>query len=244
MTNYYPLTNKSYFEKLYGAPSAGYKKVVVLPFNMDIGYPYSMVNTAEKAEEKRKVANEFLIDAFRTTLKNKRLEIIDYVPFEAYDDNNFPDQEMLSITSEIIQEFNSAFGSIQQNLTKEKGDGFDYSVGLRVQELAEHFDPKPDFFLIPAANSYVVNLTILENNAANTAEAILSLGMSKLFVGSEDITFVQGALIDAQTGEIVWLNYNSQYGKTILLKNHIQFVVDKLFEDFSLTRIKSEEEAS
>lgn len=235
---YYPLKNKDYFKE----SSKPLKKAVVLPFDVYPGFYYSMFNTAERAKEKVKIAREFVIKALKEELGKKNISVIGAIPIERYMDNAaHQDDRQLVITGEILDEYNLARTSIGNNLNKEKGEGFDYSVGLRVKELNGTFPDAPDIYVYVYVSGYVANLAALEDNAGNTALAIFSLGMTKLMPVSEDTLFIDMTFIDADTGDIIWIDNGFMLGRSMLIYDHVRQVVQKVLDDYSIHGAKNDQ---
>lgn len=235
-TNYFPLKSKNYSTYKEALPNRA--KVVVLPFEANAFYYYSKYNTVEKAKEKQTLARDFAVDAIREEILPRGFQVIDYVPIEAFEKKDASNEQRLILISEIFDEYGLASTAIMKNLSEEKGKNFDYSVGIRVEELNQQFDEPPDFYLTVGISGYVASLTALENNAVNTTLAVLSLGMSKLMPVTDDTLMVEMSLIDAKTGEIVWVDYRIDLGRSLLVNAHIQEGVKNLLINLDLLRGK------
>lgn len=227
-TNYFPLKNEAYTKTL----TEGKKKAVILPFQVWIQYnPVAINNNQEKAQQKAKQADEFFLQALKESLLEYGFEVTDYLLYSDFEkDLDDFKTERLAISAELIDEFGAAIYGINKNLQEEKGKGFDYTVGIRAQELAQQFDPKPDVFIKVTPNAFVADLSIFESNTLNTINAILSLGMSNLAAGAEDVIMLDISVINAQTGDIIWINTGYFYGKTVLKYEPIKDVINKTLQ--------------
>ncbi|RJQ21726.1 MAG: hypothetical protein C4560_03255 [Nitrospiraceae bacterium] len=224
--NYYPLKNDIYFQD----HTQKQRKAIVMPFYVDIYTNYTVTNTFAKREGKSRDARDFIFNALKQEMKLKQYDVVEYIPYDEVIKDNFDRESHLKI-NELFHEFNDAVFSIRENLEKEKGKGFDYSVGVRAVEIAGLFDSKPDVLVFLDVDALVKNLTAMEPNAANAAVAVMTLGMSMIAPTPEDITSMEIALVDADTGDIIWLNNFTAFKRSVLQQKDMYFTVRRLLED-------------
>lgn len=225
---YFPLKNQSYFKEPFQE-----KKVAIMPFDVGGVIYFSKFNTLEKLEEKEKKAEGYLIAVLKEELPNKKMRVVDYISMADLEKDDF-DEDLLTVINELYNELNSANYGVEKNLKDDKkaNRAFDYSIGLRTQELREKLKGHPDLIIFLVPQGYIVNLTALEPSAMNTAMAIFSLGMTALAPTTDDTIFLKWYVIDTKTGNIVWIDYDFQLSQSLLQEKDIRFIVKKLIEKF------------
>lgn len=215
-TTYYPLRNESYFKKQENRTLS----VVLLPFEPQVFTYINQINTMEKLKQKTKDADEYLYRAFKEEVELKNYKLVQYISLEETESEDF-DQNILMLLSELNKEYNLSEISLRKNLNDDKGKLSDYSIGIRTEELGKLLNSHPDLFLIIEAGGYIAELDAL--NALNaTASAIASLGLSLLMPTPEDIIFLNIALIDSKSGDIVWYDSTFYTGHSFLLYPHVK----------------------
>ncbi len=229
-TNYFPLKNQKYFS----AEKPIKRRVFIMPYAVDIYTFLDTMNPKEKLDAKTKAAQEFVLDALKKELVEKGYQVAGHITIDDLDDTKKVDEDLDFSIAENFEELNSAVYSIKANLNDEKGIGFDYSLGLRARDLAERLPERPDLLLFVVANGYVMNLSCLENNALTTMEAIFTLGLSKLTPCMEDSMLLEAKLIDAQSGDIIFVDTAYGYSQSFLIQKHIDAVAKNLFMKFPL----------
>ncbi len=223
--NYFPLKNPKFSQQ----DSKSSRNVVVFPFEVGVQYePFATQNSQAKAVQKSDEAETYALDALKEELLHYGYTVTDYVTKKEFRKDDLEEDERLIIMAEILNEYQSASYSIRDNLMEEKGKDFDYSVGIRVQELNRYFSPPPDVYALVYVDGYVQNLVAFEQNSFNTVEAILSLGMSQLGQTANDVLSMDLVLIDAKTGDILWLNNYSRLARSILVPGHIHEAVKQI----------------
>lgn len=216
-TNYYPLKNTSYFNQEF----EGKKKAVILPETVSLQYFYSHTNTKQKGDEKQKLAEDYFAGSIKRGLGQRGFEVVEQIRRNEFEDDDERNDLKMEIVSEIIHEYNSAFGSIRQNISKEKGEGFDYSVGVRVQEISNELGVEPDVYVLPVISGYVMNLAVLDSSIS----AFLS-------GTAQDSMAIDVIIIDAKTGDIIWMNSMGWYGRSLLKDKDIRTSVYSVLENF------------
>ena len=228
-TVYFPMEKQSYFETEKAKP----KTIMVMPFDVDPFIFFNKYNTRELLDKKIKAADEYVIRALKEELNNSIYKIIDDIPFEEIEKDDF-DQDHLRVIGELFDELRSAKYAISKNMKDEKGKPFDYCVGIRAEELSKMRSQNPDLLLFVYVSGYIANLSALETNAMNTMQAILSLGLSLAIPTPDDTILVEVVLVDAKTGDIVWLNSELYPSQSLLIYNHIRDSVKSVFKKLPL----------
>lgn len=226
-TTYFPLENETFFKD----KTMQSYSVFVLPFQVKISTIYSPYNTAEKVDKASLAAQMYFYNALKEALQEKGYSVVGYISKKSIDDEKV-DKEIVRIIYELIEEYNSAFYSFHRNLNDEKGKNFDYSLGVRVGELRDKLEEKPDIFILLVPSGYVQNFATLENGAIKTFSAIFSLGLSLLAPTPDDITCADIALIDTQSGNIIWYDTECAYARSVAIEAHVKDSIKKIIKDF------------
>lgn len=231
--NYYPLKKSAYFSHQPKSP----KSAVIVPIAVNFNSPMSPFNTKEKQVEKTKDAYEYTISGFKKVLSGLNIDVIDSYRGDLMDERKYDDQTTL-ILEDLLSEINNSSAAMFKNLNEDKGELADYSIGTIVEEINEKYQNKADYIVFVVGNGIVYCLTALESNAMNTAGAILTLGMSKLFPVMDDIVYFMVVVVDAKTGDIIWMNQHSLYGYSFLIKEHVEKVASELMAQWPLKDLK------
>lgn len=226
-TTYFPLKNESFFKD----DTKQSYSLFVLPFRVKISTFYSPYNTAEKVDKASLAAQIYFYNALKETFSEKGYNVIGYISQKDIDDEKV-DKEIVRIIYELIEEYNSAFYSFHHNLKDEKGKNFDYSLGARVKELSDKFKEKPDIFVLLVPSGYVQSFAMLESNTLKTITAIFTLGLSLAAPAPDDITCVDIALIDTESGNIIWYDTECAYTRSVAIEAHIKDSIKKIIKDF------------
>ena len=226
-TNYFPLKNQNYFIQSESLK----RKIFIMPYNVEIYTMLDTINTREKFEEKVKSAKTYILEALKTQLIEREFEFVGHVPLDDLNTDKI-DEDLSLFIEDTDEEFTSAVYSIRENLNKEKGKEFDYSLGLRAKELSEKLPQQPDFLLFIYAGGWVMNLSCLETNVWTTAEVIITLGMSKLVPCPDDTINLEVTLVDSKTGDMIFIDTFGLPGRSFLINKHVEATVKQVFKNF------------
>ena len=227
--NYFPLKNAAYF------PQKDQKTAILMPFDVNMITMLSYYNTKEILEKKRDAAREYVEGAFKRSFPSADIHMVDYIPFKNVQENEL-DYHTMTVMGEIFTELNSAKYAIKKNLSDEKGINFDYSIGLKANDVRDIAEGSPDWLIFISVSGVVYNLQALDNTGMNTAAAIMSLGMSKLFPTPDDTIYIEMTVVDAKTGDIIWLDYVSFYGKSLLKDEDIREAASTIVHGFRTSK--------
>ena len=219
-TQYYPLKKDSFFNSYQNN-----RTVMLMPYRVNAYTFISKFQTREHLDKKEKNAEDYFLTAYKSVLPSHGYRLVKYISREDLEKKDF-DQDLYNIIDELYQEFNSAEYSLNRNLKEEKGKPFEYSVGIRVEELREKLGVNFDLILFITPSGYIESLGAF-NAAEATANAIFSLGLSLLIPTPNDVVLLKTVLIDAKTGDIVWYDIESYYSMSLLSGGNIKDIVEK-----------------
>lgn len=223
-TAYFPMNKQSYFDTEKAKP----KTILVMPFDVGAQTIFSKSNTRELLDKKSKEAIGYVTDSLEEEFNDENYKVIDYIPFSETEKKEF-DRDQLKILVELVQELQSAKHDISKNMKDDKGKPLDYSIGIRAEELAKIRSQKPDLLLFVYVAGYIENLAPYEANLFTTANALATVGLSLLFPTVNDTIFLEVTLVDAKTGDVVWLNNLFYPSQSLTMKSNIRSVIKDIF---------------
>ncbi|UCF90506.1 MAG: hypothetical protein JSW39_19725 [Desulfobacterales bacterium] len=204
------------------------KSIVLIPLKADV-YQVTAGGIQEKIDEWSRQARENVVAAIRDEIEAKPLLFL----------KAFPETLMSDATRANLEETSALFDAVSTSIIahvygpadqrfQEKVTNFDYTVGPEVSALA----PDSDAILFVRCFDQV---STAGRKALQAGSMILGALVGVYMNPNAGVTAVNVALVDAETGEILWYNFHASGGDHDLRNpTNTYSLVKDLLKDFPL----------
>ena len=221
--NYLPRVRADAFQRPAPPPL-----IYVVSPSLDVSHGYmtpleTLVGYVKKAHQAllQEIAAELQGKGYRTAG-----QLIDFEEFP----KDRQEERLRGAVMDGYTEFRLMAGALSRNLPKEHEQPLDYSLGRRASELANLFDPKPDWLLFMDTSAYVIGILPIsegEKTAGRLLAAAMGIGLAP---PGDDFMAYQAALVEAQTGRVIWVHGGGGLAQSLLFPSSRQRAVQQFFK--------------